>query len=76
MAQVALAWVMARPGVAATLIGARELPQLRYNIAAAELTLSEQQMTRLDAASAPAYGPVMTWSAIRRIVFGGHSVTG
>ena len=76
MAQVALAWVMARPGVTSTLIGARELPQLRDNIAASGLSLSEQQITRLDAASAPSSGPVITWSAIHRMVLGGNDVAG
>ena len=77
-AQVALAWVMARPGVTATLIGASKLPQLSSNIAASEITLSEDQVTRLDKVSAPAPGfsAGLASPTIRRMVFGGNDVTG
>ena len=77
-AQVALAWVMARPGITATLIGASKLPQLASNIAASEITLSEDQMTRLNEVSAPAPGlsAGLTSPMIRRMVFGGNDVTG
>ena len=78
MAQVALAWVMARPGVAATLVGASTLPQLASNIAASEITLSEDQTMRLNEASAPTsgVGAGLIWPMIRRMVFGGNDVTG
>ena len=77
-AQVALAWVMARPGVGATLIGASKPSQLASNIAAAEIALSADQMKRLDEASAPAPGfsTGLTSPMIRRMVFGGNDVTG
>ncbi len=77
-AQVALAWTMARPGVASTLVGARTVLQLESCIAAAGLRLGDDQMGRLDAASAPAPGfsTGLTSSAIRRMVFGGHDVAG
>ena len=77
-AQVALAWVMARPGVAVTLIGASKLEQLASNIAASEITLSKDQMTRLNEASAPAPGfsAGLTSPMVRRMVFGGNDVTG
>ena len=77
-AQVALAWVMARPGIAATLIGASRLPQLTGNIAASEITLDQEQTKRLDHASAPAPGfsAALTSPTIRRMVFGGNDVTG
>ena len=78
MAQAALAWVMARPGIAATLIGASKLPQLVSNIAASEIALSKDQMTRLDEASAPAPGfsAGLASPMIRRMVFGGNDVAG
>ncbi len=78
MAQVALAWVMGRSGVTATLIGASKLPQLVSNIAASEITLSEDQIMRLNGASAPASGPGtgLIWPMIRRMVFGGNDVIG
>ncbi len=53
-ARVALRWLADRPGVAAPLLGARTVEQLRDNLMAAELTLSEQQRSRLDDVSAPA----------------------
>ena len=77
-AQVALAWVMARPGITATLIGASKLPQLASNIAASEITLSEDQTKRLDEVSAPAPGfsAGLTSPMIRRMIFGGNDVAG
>ncbi len=77
-AQVALAWTMARPGVASTLVGARTVAQLESNIAAAGLDLTTRQMERLDEASAPAPGFSAALGApmIRRMVFGGQEVVG
>ena len=69
---------MARPGITATLIGARNLSQLASNIAATGITLTDDQMTRLTEASAPTPGfsAALTSPAIRRMVFGGNDVTG
>jgi aryl-alcohol dehydrogenase-like predicted oxidoreductase len=53
-AAVALAWVRSRPGVASTIIGARRLDQLEANLAALELSLTDAQVTALNAASKPA----------------------
>jgi aryl-alcohol dehydrogenase-like predicted oxidoreductase len=50
-AQVALAWVMARPAVAAPIASATSLGQLEELMGAARLTLDAGQMSRLDAAS-------------------------
>jgi aryl-alcohol dehydrogenase-like predicted oxidoreductase len=52
-AQVALAWLLGRPGVASLVIGARTDEQLEDNLAAAELTLSAEERDRLDRVSAP-----------------------
>ncbi len=78
MAQVALAWTLARNGVASTVIGASKVSQLASNIAATELRLSGDQMGRLDEASAPPPGftSALTSPFIRRMVFGGRSVVG
>ncbi|HEX7552010.1 MAG TPA: aldo/keto reductase [Geothrix sp.] len=54
LAQVALAWVLARPGVASPILGARTLAQLDGNLAALDLLLPPELVARLDAASAPA----------------------
>ena len=77
-AQVALAWVMARPGVCSTLLGARSVAQLKSNIAATSIKISDEQMTRLNDASAPAPGfsASLGQPMIRRMVFGGHDVVG
>jgi aryl-alcohol dehydrogenase-like predicted oxidoreductase len=54
VAAVSLRWVMQRPGVSSTIIGARNLKQLDENLAAATFVLSEQQMDRLNKVSAVA----------------------
>ena len=76
-AQVALAWVMARPGITATIIGASKLPQLTNNIAATEIQFNEGQMTRLNEVSAlaPGFSAGLASPMIRRMVFGGNDVT-
>ena len=77
-AQVALAWTLARAGVAVTLIGASKLSQLESNIAATEIRLDAGMMQRLDDASAPVMGfsAGLTQPFIRRMIFGGHDVAG
>jgi aryl-alcohol dehydrogenase-like predicted oxidoreductase len=52
-AQVALAWLLGRPGVASLVIGGRNAEQFRDSLAAADLRLSEAERARLDAVSAP-----------------------
>jgi aryl-alcohol dehydrogenase-like predicted oxidoreductase len=51
-AQVALAWLMARPSVTAPIASATTLAQLDELVAATRLTLSPEAVARLDAASA------------------------
>jgi aryl-alcohol dehydrogenase-like predicted oxidoreductase len=51
-AQVALAWLLGRPAVASLVIGARTDQQLADNLRAAELQLSDEERSRLDAVSA------------------------
>jgi len=52
MSQVALNWVVRRPGVATIIVGARRTAQLEDNLAAAGWSLSDEEMARLDQASA------------------------
>lgn len=52
-AQVALAYLLRKPGVTTLVIGARKDAQLRDNLAAAELALSDQELHVLDKVSAP-----------------------
>lgn len=56
VAQVALAWLRARPTVASTILGVRTEQQLEDNLASLELALSDADVERLDAASAPEPG--------------------
>ncbi|CAA9295186.1 MAG: Aldo/keto reductase, SMc04322 family [uncultured Friedmanniella sp.] len=51
-AQVALAYTIAKPAITSVIVGARTEAQLSDNLAAAELTLSAEEMDRLDAVSA------------------------
>ncbi len=51
VSQVAINWVLQRPTVATVIIGARDERQLRGNLAAAEFTLTAEQLARLDQAS-------------------------
>jgi aryl-alcohol dehydrogenase-like predicted oxidoreductase len=52
-AQVALSWLLGRPGVTSAIIGGRNEHQFRDNIAAAKLVLSAEERARLDAVSRP-----------------------
>jgi aryl-alcohol dehydrogenase-like predicted oxidoreductase len=52
-AQVALAWLLARPGITTVIVGARTDEQLADNLAAAELTLSPEEHARLEQVSRP-----------------------
>ena len=52
-AQVALAWLLARPGVTSVIVGARTDEQLADNLAAADLELTPDEHARLEAVSRP-----------------------
>ena len=52
LATVALAWTMAQPAITAPIASATSVAQLAELVAAMELTLTPQQIARLDAASA------------------------
>ncbi len=52
-AQVALAWLLARPAVTSVIIGARTIDQLADNLGAADLTLSDEELARLEKVSRP-----------------------
>ncbi|AVF03776.1 MULTISPECIES: aldo/keto reductase [Devosia] len=52
-AQVALSWLLGRPGVTSVIIGGRNEKQFADNIAAAAFKLSDEERARLDAVSRP-----------------------
>ncbi len=51
--QVALAWLLHQPAVCSVIIGARTPAQLDDNLAAGQLSLSEEELVRLSQASEP-----------------------
>jgi aryl-alcohol dehydrogenase-like predicted oxidoreductase len=55
-AQVALAWVAARPMVTSVILGARTREQLKDNLGAAALTLTAEDFATLNEVSAPPVG--------------------
>ena len=76
MAQVALAWVLSRPGMSSLLIGASRPQQVTDNLAAMKVRLSPEHSARLDAISAlPAINPYFIFQLPREMIFGGTSVT-
>ncbi len=54
MAQVALAWLAGRPSVTSVILGARTLEQLKDNLGAVDVRLTDADVEALDAASDPA----------------------
>jgi aryl-alcohol dehydrogenase-like predicted oxidoreductase len=50
-ARVSLAWLLARPVVTSVIIGAKRLDQLQDNVAAVELTFTEDELRQLDEVS-------------------------
>jgi aryl-alcohol dehydrogenase-like predicted oxidoreductase len=53
LAQVAIAWLLARPAVSSVILGARSMSQLTDNLAAAGLKLTAEEIQLLDEASEP-----------------------
>ena len=52
-AQVALAWLLGRPGIVSLIVGARTEEQLAANLGAVDFDLAVDERARLDALSAP-----------------------
>ena len=52
MAHVAMNYLLRKPSISTVLFGARNEEQLRDNIAAASWTMNDEELTKLDAASA------------------------
>ncbi len=53
LSRLALAWVMARPGVTSTIIGPRTMEQYDDNMAALDLSLTEDDLERIDRIQPP-----------------------
>lgn len=72
-AQVALAWLLAQPGVTAPILGARTSGQLKDNLGALDLVLAEDQLARLDRASTPSPifpGRFLQRPMLQQLIFG------
>lgn len=57
MSHIAIGWLLSRPGVAAVLLGARTTAQLAENLGAVDVQLTDVELERLTAASAPGLPP-------------------
>jgi aryl-alcohol dehydrogenase-like predicted oxidoreductase len=79
MAQVALAWASAQKDVTSLILGATKVEQLQDNIASLSVTLTVEQLSKLNDVSAPELvHPYMFFTGMlrRERVFGGTDVTG
>lgn len=75
MEQVALNWLRAQPAVSSVILGVRTLDQLESNLGAADWELSDDEVERLTAVSAPItpdypYGLIDATAADRRGTLG------
>jgi aryl-alcohol dehydrogenase-like predicted oxidoreductase len=76
-ARVALAWLLAKPGVTSPILGATSVAQLDDNLASLEVKLSAEQLKALDAASTPQLNfPAGFLSRAGSFMHGGISVNG
>lgn len=74
-ADVALKWVVERPGVSSVLIGASRVEQLSQNIAALDVELTPEQLIRLEeATSLPLLNPYFIFQLPIEQLFGGQKV--
>ncbi|MBC6611414.1 aldo/keto reductase [Hymenobacter sp. BT507] len=78
LAQIALAWASAQPGITSLILGASKPEQLRSNVASLDITLTPHQLQQLDEASAlpPAFPYGIFTPAVNKSVFGGNAVQG
>ena len=76
-ARVALAWLLAKPGVTSPILGATSVAQLDDNLASLAVKLSAEQVKALDAASTPQLNfPAGFLSRAGSFMHGGLSVNG
>lgn len=78
LAQVALAWVSAQPGITAPILGASKLEQLHDNLDSLDIRLTPDQLLSLDQSSALdlAFPYGFTDDNVKRGIFGGVTVQG
>ncbi|ULO08161.1 aldo/keto reductase [Paenibacillus sp. 19GGS1-52] len=76
MAQVALAWASAQPGISSLILGASKLEQLQDNLASLDIELTKEQLQVLDESSALDHTYMIYTDKINRGIFAGSSVQG
>jgi aryl-alcohol dehydrogenase-like predicted oxidoreductase len=77
VASVALAWVHAKPGVTSIIIGARRMSQFEDNIRALDVTLTAEELARLDAITEPTLGfPQSMLPMAPSMINGGTTING
>jgi aryl-alcohol dehydrogenase-like predicted oxidoreductase len=60
--ELALPWLLSRPGVTSVVVGATNPDQLSRNIAASEHSLTPEDLTALDLAVARHDASIQTWT--------------
>jgi aryl-alcohol dehydrogenase-like predicted oxidoreductase len=74
-AEVALKWIVERPGVSSVLIGASRVKQLEQNIASLDVALTAEHLARLEQMTAmPLINPYFIFQLPISQLFGGHDV--
>ena len=75
-AQVAIAWLLAKPAVCSPVLGVRTMAQLDDNLGALDLDLSAEHIARLDEASqiAPIFPEYVLKGPAEAMMFGGVEV--
>ena len=75
-AEVALSWVIHRPAVTSTIIGATQVAQLDANVTGLDLVLPDELRARLDAATTlePAHPYIFFDGELQSMIWGGTSV--
>lgn len=53
IAQLAIAWVLAKPGIKCTLVGSRNIKELEANVKAGLLSLNDEIVSKIDVISQP-----------------------
>jgi aryl-alcohol dehydrogenase-like predicted oxidoreductase len=77
IARVALAWLRVQPGVTSTIIGARRIAQLDDNLKSLDVSLTREELGRLDALTKPTFGfPQSMQPIFPSIHHGGSTVNG
>ena len=76
-AQIAINWLVTRPGTSIPILGARRVEQIEDNLASLEFMLTDEHLTRLDELSAIALGFPHDFLAspfVNEIVSGGTTI--